>query len=447
MELDKHVPIYVSTPKHPEYHAPSDDDIQVEDQPYADDVSPTTESPGYIADSDLMEEDTDEHSIYYPDEPKDGEEDDDEDPEEDPSNRDNQREESRLNIISYTKVQEDFSKGCDAFLAHITTKEAKDKSKGKRLEDVPIVRDFPKVFFEDLPGEKEEATFHLIKQKLCSASILALPKRSDNFVVYCDASHKGLGVVLRQNEKVISYASRQLKILGKNYTTHYLELGAMVFALKMWRHYLYETRPLRVRALVMTMGLNLPKKILEAQTEALKPENLSAEDVGCILRKDLPKEKLDPHADETLCLNNRKHQKPFGLLVQPEILEWKWEKITMDFITKLPKTTNGYDTIWVIVDHLTKSTHFLPIRENDPMVKLMKLYMKELVTRHGVHVLIISDRDGRFTSLFWQALHKALGTRLDMSTTYHPETDDQSERTIQTLEDMLCPCVIDFEKS
>ncbi|GJY41210.1 putative reverse transcriptase domain-containing protein [Tanacetum coccineum] len=131
------------------------------------------------------------------------------------------------------------------------------------------------------------------------------------------------------------------------------------------------------------------------------------------------------------------HQKPSGLLVQPEIPEWKWEKITMDFITKLPKTVNGYDTIWVIVDRLTKSAHFLPMRENDPMEKLIKLYMKEVVTRHGVPVSIISDRDGRFTSLFWQALHKALGTRLDMSMAYHPETDGQSERTIQTLEDML----------
>ncbi|GJV94750.1 putative reverse transcriptase domain-containing protein [Tanacetum coccineum] len=140
------------------------------------------------------------------------------------------------------------------------------------------------------------------------------------------------------------------------------------------------------------------------------------------------------------------HQKSSGLLVQPEILEWKWEKITMDFLTKLPKTTNGYDTIWVI-DRLTKSAHFLPMRENDPMEKLIKLYMKEAVTRHSVPISIISDHDGRFTSLFWQALHKTLGTRLDMSTAYHPETDGQSERTIQTLEDMLRACVLDFRKN
>ncbi|GKE40624.1 putative reverse transcriptase domain-containing protein, partial [Tanacetum coccineum] len=109
----------------------------------------------------------------------------------------------------------------------------------------------------------------------------------------------------------------------------------------------------------------------------------------------------------------------------------------MDFVTKLLKTTNGYNTIWVIVDRLTKSAHFLPMRENDPIEKLMKLYMKKVVTRHGVPFSIISDRDGRFTSLFWQALHKALGTRLDMSTAYHPETNGQSERTIQTLEDTI----------
>nr|GEV24046.1 reverse transcriptase domain-containing protein [Tanacetum cinerariifolium] len=166
-------------------------------------------------------------------------------------------------------------------------------------------------------GEKEEAKFQLIKQKLCSAPILVLPKGSKNFVVNFDVSHKGLGVVLMQNEKVIAYASQQLKIHEKNYTTHDLELRAMVFALKMWRHYLYRkrkerSRPLRVRASVMTMGLNLPKNILEAQTEALKPENLSAEDIGGMLRKDLPNEKLEPRADGSLCFNNRSWVPCFG---------------------------------------------------------------------------------------------------------------------------------------
>ncbi|GKC53465.1 putative reverse transcriptase domain-containing protein [Tanacetum coccineum] len=212
-------------------------------------------------------------------------------------------------------------------------------------------------------GEKEENAFLLIKQNLCSAPILALPEGSEDFVVYCDASHKGLGAVLMQREKVIAYASRQLKIHEKNYTTHDLELGSVVFALKIWRHYLYGTKctvftdhkslqhildqkelnmrqrrwlellsdydcdiryhlgkanvvadalsqkeriePLRVRALVMTIGLDLPKRILEAQIEAQKPENLVNEDVGGMIRKDIPKERLEPRADGTLCLHGR----------------------------------------------------------------------------------------------------------------------------------------------
>ena len=139
-------------------------------------------------------------------------------------------------------------------------------------------------------------------------------------------------------------------------------------------------------------------------------------------------------------------QKPSGLLVQPEIPVWKWERITMDFITKLPKTSTGLDTIWVIIDRLTKSAHFLPIKETDEMDTLAQLYFKEIVIRHGVPISIISDRDSRFTSRFWESLQKSLGTRLDMSTAYHPQTDGQSERTIQTLEDMLRACVIDFGK-
>ncbi|GKB82740.1 putative reverse transcriptase domain-containing protein [Tanacetum coccineum] len=113
------------------------------------------------------------------------------------------------------------------------------------------------------------------------------------------------------------------------------------------------------------------------------------------------------------------HQKPLGLLVQPEIPQWKWDNITMDFVTKLPK-------------------------EIDSMEKLARMYLKEVVTRHGIPVSIICDRDPMFTSNLWRSLQKALGTSLDMSTTYYPQTDRQSERTVQTLEDMLRTCVIDF---
>nr|GEY46642.1 putative reverse transcriptase domain-containing protein [Tanacetum cinerariifolium] len=177
-------------------------------------------------------------------------------------------------------------------------------------------------------GDKQEAAFQLLKQKLCSAPILALPEGSEDFIVYCDASNKGFGAVLMQKEKVISYASRQLKVHEKNYTTYDLELGAVVFALKIWRHYLYGTKwkanvvadalsrkerdpPIRVRALVMTIGLDLPRQILNAQTKARKPENIKKEDVGGMLvenSRDPEKvrtKKLEPRADGTLCLNGR----------------------------------------------------------------------------------------------------------------------------------------------
>nr|GFA44744.1 putative reverse transcriptase domain-containing protein [Tanacetum cinerariifolium] len=344
-------------------------------------------------------------------------------------------------------------------------------------------------------GDKQEAAFQLLKQKLCSAPILALPEGSEDFIVYCDALNKGLGAVLMQREKVISYASRQLKIHEKNYTTHDLELGAVVFAIKIWRHYL---------------------QILNAQTEARKLENIKKEDVGGMLVENsrdpgkVRTEKLEPRTDGTLCLNGRswlpcygdlrtvimheshkskysihpgsdkmyqdmkklywwpnmkadiatyvskcltcakvkaKHQKKLsGLLVQPKIPELKWDNITIDFVTKLPKSSQGYDTIWVIVDRLTKSAIFTPIRETDPMDKLARIYLKEVVTRHGIPVSIISDRDARFASNFWRSLQNALGTRLDMSTAYHPETDGQSERAIQTFKDMLRACAIDFGK-
>ncbi|GJT42423.1 putative reverse transcriptase domain-containing protein [Tanacetum coccineum] len=368
-------------------------------------------------------------------------------------------------------------------------------------------------------GDKQEAAFQLLKQKLCSAPILALPEGSEDFIAYCDASKKGLGAVLMQREKVISYASRQLKIHEKNYTTHDLELGAQELNMRPRRcvRVAWKKRepPFNIRALVMTISLDLPKQILNAQTEARKPENIKSEDVGGMLIENakFPKairirtEKLEPRTDGTLCLNGRswlpcygdlrtvimheshkskysihpgsekmyqdvkklywwpnmkadiatyvskcltcakvkaEHQRQSGLLVQPEIPQWKWDNITMDFVTKLPKSSQGYDTIWVIVDRLTKSAIFIPMKETDPLEKLARMYLKEVVTRHGIPVSIICDRDPRFASNFWRSLQKALGTSLDMSTAYHPQTDGQSERTIQTLEDMLRACVIDF---
>nr|GEV45455.1 putative reverse transcriptase domain-containing protein [Tanacetum cinerariifolium] len=337
-------------------------------------------------------------------------------------------------------------------------------------------------------GEKEENAFQLIKQKLCSAPILALPKGSDDFVVYCDASHKGLGAVLMQREKVITYASRQLKVYEQNYTTHDLELGSVVFALKIWRHYLYGTRCTvftdhkSLQHILDQKELNMrQRRWLEllsnydcniryhsgkvnvvadalSRKERIEPLRVRALVVGGMIRRDIPKEKLEPRTNGTLCLNGKswlpcygdlrsmimheshkseysihlgsdkmyqdmkklywwphmkaniatyvckcltcarvkaEHQRPSGLLVQPAILEWKWDNITMDFITKLPKSPQGFDTIWVTVDRLTKLAHFLLIRENDPLDKLARLYLNRIVARHRIPVLIICDRDGR----------------------------------------------------
>ncbi|GJW44414.1 putative reverse transcriptase domain-containing protein [Tanacetum coccineum] len=283
-------------------------------------------------------------------------------------------------------------------------------------------------------SEKEEAAFQLLKQKLCSAPILALPEGSENFVVYCDASRKGLGIVLMQKEKVVAYASCQLKIYEKNYTTHDLELRAVVLALKMWRHYLYITKCIvftnhkRLQHILDQKELNIRQhrwlKLLSdydceicyhpgkanvvadalSRKEQIKPlRNFRTEDLCGMFKK------LEQCTNGTLCLNGRQwipcqgnlrelimndphkskylihpgsdkmyqdlknlywwlnmkaeiatyvskcltyakvkaeYQKPSGLLVQPVIPVWKWENITNDFITKLPKTPSGQDTTW-----------------------------------------------------------------------------------------------------
>jgi len=139
-----------------------------------------------------------------------------------------------------------------------------------------------------------------------------------------------------------------------------------------------------------------------------------------------------------------KHQKPVGELQSLPILEWKWKDISMDFVTRLPKGKKGNDAIWVVVDQLTKSALFLPMKMTDLVDKLAKLYVNEVIRLHGVPVSIISDRDPRFTSRLWHSSQRAMGTKLNLSTTFHPQTNGQSERAIQTLEDLLRSCVLEF---
>ncbi|GJR66122.1 putative reverse transcriptase domain-containing protein [Tanacetum coccineum] len=224
-------------------------------------------------------------------------------------------------------------------------------------------------------GDKQDTAFQTLKNKLCSAPILALPQGAENFVVYCDVSHKGLGMVLMQNVKVIAYASRHLKIHEKNYTTndleldhkslqHILEQKELNMRQSHWVEFLSdydcEIRYHPGKANVVADALSRKER---TEIEAQKPENLKNEDVGGMIKKDIPKEKLEPHVDETLCLNGR-----------------SW----------LP----CYGDLRIVIMH--------------------------------------------------ESLQKALGTNLDMSTAYHPETDRQREQTIQTLEDMLRACVINF---
>ncbi|GJS61678.1 putative reverse transcriptase domain-containing protein [Tanacetum coccineum] len=252
-------------------------------------------------------------------------------------------------------------------------------------------------------GDKQEAAFELLKQKLYSAPILALPEGAENFIVYCDALHKGLGAVLMQNEKVIDYASRQPKIHEKNYTTHDLELGVVVFALKIWRHYMYGTK-----CIVFTDHKSLQHILDQKELNMRQRRWLDLlSDYDCKIRyhmgkanvvadalsrkeriKPLREREVGTRADRTLCLKNRSWLSCYGdlrILIMHESHKliyyvhpssdkmyqdmnklywwanmkaniatyWKWDNIIMDFITKLPKMSSDYDTIWANVDRLT----------------------------------------------------------------------------------------------
>ncbi|GJR90196.1 putative reverse transcriptase domain-containing protein [Tanacetum coccineum] len=356
-------------------------------------------------------------------------------------------------------------------------------------------------------GDDEEEAFQTLKLKLCSAPILSLPEGSEDFVVYCDASLKGFGAVLMQREKVIAYASRQLRKNEENYTTHDLELGAVVFALRLWRHYLYGTKCMvytdhkSLQYILDQKELNMRQRrwieLLSDYDYVIRyhPEKanvvadaLSMKDKEPIREENIGTEGFcgegEPFEVRSVgmkCLKGRVWLPLFGGLRGLIMLEshkskysihpgsdkmyhdlrklYWWPNMKADIATYVSKCLTcakvkaehqkqsgllQQPEIPVIVDRLTKSAHFIPMNEKYKMEKLTRLYLKEIVCRHRVPVLIILDRDPRFASRFWRSLQKSLGTNLDMSTAYHPETDGQSERTIQTLEDMLRACVIDF---
>ncbi|GJR96476.1 putative nucleotidyltransferase, ribonuclease H [Tanacetum coccineum] len=429
-------------------------------------------------------------------------------------------------------------------------------------------------------NDEREKSFEELKQRLVSAPILTLPSGSGGFQIYSDASKKGLGCVLMQHGKVIAYASRQLKPYEVNYPTHDLELAAVVFALKIWRHYLYgescdiftdhkslkyifTQRELNMRqrrwlellkdydtniqyhpgkanvvadALSRKSGMiagikveeeiirdlerldielcvrgqngfwaslrvepNLISQIKAAQkddgeiwaiiqnldkqtefhvdsdgilwqgTKLCVPEDPALREVlmteahsspfsihpgSTKMYHDLKQHfwwsgmKRDVATFVSKCLVCQQvkieHQRASGLLQPLEIPVWKWDEISMDFVTGLPRTQRKHDAIWVVVDRLTKTAHFLPIRKDFSISRLAEMFQQEIVRLHGTPSAIVSDRDPRFTSRFWKGLQNAWGTRLKFSTAFHPETDGQSERTIQTLEDMLRSCALEW---
>ena len=422
-------------------------------------------------------------------------------------------------------------------------------------------------------SNKCQNSFEQLKEMLVEAPVLTQPTSGKEYTLYSDASSIGLGCVLMQDEKVVAYASRQLKSHEQNYPTHYLELAAVVFALKIWRHYLYGekcriyTDHKSLKYLLTQKELNLRQRrwlelfkdydciidyhpgkanvvadalsrkamatlsfqhnewrladdgailaqlkaqpvlkqmIIDAQKNdeemqkkvqmvrdgdktrfSIKEDgSLYFQDRLCVpCDKELKKQllfaahntvftmhpggnkmyqdlkqqywwkgmKRDVTEYVSKCLTcqqvKAEHQVPTGLLNPLPIPQWKWDNITMDFVSGLPLTQQKHDYVWVIVDRLTKSAHFIPVRIDYSMDRLVELYVDEILRLYGVPLSIVLDRDSRFTSKFWKELQSALGTRLNFSTAFHPQTDGQSERLIQVLEDMLRGCVMEFTGS
>ncbi|XP_028090712.1 uncharacterized protein LOC114290912 [Camellia sinensis] len=311
----------------------------------------------------------------------------------------------------------------------------------------------------------------------------------EGFTIYSDALKMGLGCVLMQNDKVVAYASRQLKPYEQNYPTHDLELAAVV-----WHNHGVQLANLRVQPTLIdrikdTQGRDPQLQKLKVEMEiGLQMEFCMHKDGTlrfgerlCVpndseLKREILREahssrytvhpgstKMHKDLKRNFWWNNMKreiaqyvaqclvcqqvkvqHQIPTGKLQPLPIPECKWEHITMDFVTGLTRTQGGNNAIWVIVNRLTKSTHFVAFKVGFSLERFAKLYIKEIVKLHGIPVTIVFDRDSRFVSMFWRSLHTALGTSLNFSTAFHPQIDGQLERTIQTLEDMLRACVIDL---
>ncbi|GJR33617.1 putative reverse transcriptase domain-containing protein [Tanacetum coccineum] len=269
--------------------------------------------------------------------------------------------------------------------------------------------------------KEQELEFQTLKDKLCDAPVLALPDGPEDFVVYCDAFGIGLDCVLMQRGKVIAYASRQLKIHEENYTTHDLELDAHIFSQKelnmrqrhwieLFNDYNYEIRYHPGKANVVADALRLQKGLDEVIEQRSDGTLYYLDRIWVPLKGDVRTQ-----------IMNEAHKSKYS--VRPGVDKMYHDLRDRYWWPKMKKDIAEYDY---------------------KMDRLARLYLNEIVARHGVPISIMSDHDSRFTSRFWQSMQEALGTRLDMSTAHHPQTDGQSEHTIQTLEDMLRVCVLDF---
>ncbi|EOY26465.1 Uncharacterized protein TCM_028160 [Theobroma cacao] len=307
-----------------------------------------------------------------------------------------------------------------------------------------LTRKGVKFEWDDVCGSR----FQELKNQLTSTPVLTLPVNGKEFVVYSDTSKLGLGCLLMQDEKVVAYASWKANVVGDALSRKSLSSLAslqnsyipMLLEMKSLGIQLSNSEDGTVLASFVVRPLLLKQiKELQKYDDELKWEVQKL--------RDGETNEFRLGDDGILMLGDRikaEQQKPLGTLQPLPIPKWKWEHVTVDFVLGLPWTQSGKDAIRVIVDRLTTSAHFFAIHSTCSIEKLAKLYIDEIVRLHGVPVSIVSDRDPRFTSRFLLKFQEAFGTNLRFSTTFHPQIDGQFERTIQTLDNMLQACVIDF---
>ncbi|KAL2248214.1 UNVERIFIED_CONTAM: Retrovirus-related Pol polyprotein from transposon opus [Sesamum indicum] len=428
-------------------------------------------------------------------------------------------------VISAMEVRRLMLEGCEAYLAHVVDTEKVNPA----LEEIPVVRDFPEVFPDDLPGlpPHREVDFAIetlpgvapisiapyrmapvelqeLKKQIeellgkgfirpstspWGAPVLSVKKKDGSMRLCVD--YRQINRVTVRNKYPLPRIDDLLDQLKGATIFSKIDLRSGYWQLRIAENDIpktaFRTRYGHYEFLVMPFGLtNAPAAFMALMNRTFQEylDHFVIVFIDDILVYSRDRDEHEQHLRMVLQILKEKelyaklskcefwvnqvvflghvvsgdgvmpdpskqvkaeHQAPAGKLRPLSIPEWKWEKITMDFVVGLPRTFKKHDAIWVIVDSLTKSAHFLPVRVTDSLDKLAGLYISEIVRLHGVPISIVSERDPRFTSRFWESLQRALGTKLHFSTAFHPQTDGQSERMIQTLEDMMRACTMEFK--